>query len=101
TGDGVRVLSLGHPLRRAEQDPRGRPQPREVPRLEPHQPPERGHRAGVAGGAQTQEVIAERVAAVRERIARAAARAGRREEDLTLVAVRQTLPADAVPAAFA
>ncbi len=46
-------------------------------------------------------MIAGRVAAVRERIARAAARAGRRPEDVTLVAVSKTFPADAVRAAFA
>jgi len=46
-------------------------------------------------------VIAERVAAVRERIARAAARATRRESDVVLVAISKTHPADAVRAAFA
>ena len=46
-------------------------------------------------------MIASRVAAVRERIARAAARAGRRPEDVTLVAVSKTFPAEAVRAAFA
>jgi hypothetical protein len=46
-------------------------------------------------------VIAERVAAVRERIARAAGRAGRSPSDVTLVAVSKTQPADAVRAAFA
>ena len=46
-------------------------------------------------------MIADRVAAVRERMARAAARAGRREEDVTLVAVSKTFPADAVREAFA
>lgn len=46
-------------------------------------------------------MIAGRVAAVRERIARAAARAGRRPEDVTLVAVSKTFPADAVREAFA
>jgi PLP dependent protein len=46
-------------------------------------------------------VIVDRIAAVRERIARAAARAGRRSEDVTLVAVSKTFPADAVRAAFA
>jgi hypothetical protein len=45
--------------------------------------------------------IPERVAAVRERIARAAARAARRPEDVTLVAVSKTFPAEAVLAAFA
>jgi PLP dependent protein len=46
-------------------------------------------------------VIAERVAAVRERIARAAERAGRRPEEVTLVAVSKTFPATAVREAFA
>jgi PLP dependent protein len=45
-------------------------------------------------------VIRDRVAAVRERIARAAARAGRPPDDVTLVAVSKTFPADAVRAAF-
>jgi pyridoxal phosphate enzyme (YggS family) len=46
-------------------------------------------------------VIAERVAAVRERIARAADRAGRAPGDVTLVAVSKTFPASAVREAFA
>jgi pyridoxal phosphate enzyme (YggS family) len=46
-------------------------------------------------------VIADRVAAVRERIARAAARGGRRPQDVTLVAVSKTFPAEAVREAFA
>jgi hypothetical protein len=46
-------------------------------------------------------VIAGRVAAVRERIARAAARSGRSAEDVTLVAVSKTFPAEAVREAFA
>jgi PLP dependent protein len=46
-------------------------------------------------------VIAERVAAVRERIARAAERASRPPGDVTLVAVAKTHPAEAVRAAFA
>jgi pyridoxal phosphate enzyme (YggS family) len=46
-------------------------------------------------------VIADRVAAVRERIARAAERAARPPESITLVAVSKTFPADAVRAAFA
>jgi PLP dependent protein len=45
-------------------------------------------------------VIAKRVAAVRERIARAAARAGRRPDDITLVAVSKTQPAEVVREAF-
>jgi len=46
-------------------------------------------------------VIAERVAAVRERIARAAERAGRPPGSVTLVAVSKTQPASAVRDAFA
>jgi pyridoxal phosphate enzyme (YggS family) len=46
-------------------------------------------------------VIGSRVAAVRERIARAAARAGRPPESVTLVAVSKTQPVDAVREAFA
>jgi pyridoxal phosphate enzyme (YggS family) len=45
-------------------------------------------------------VIADRVAAVRERIARAAARAGRPPDDVTLVAVTKTFPANVVRAGF-
>jgi pyridoxal phosphate enzyme (YggS family) len=45
-------------------------------------------------------VIAGRVAAVRERIARAAARAGRPAESVTLVAVSKTFPVSAVREAF-
>jgi PLP dependent protein len=46
-------------------------------------------------------VIADRVAAVRERIARAAERAARRPGDVRLVAISKTHPAEAVRAAFA
>ncbi|HUG53762.1 MAG TPA: YggS family pyridoxal phosphate-dependent enzyme, partial [Vicinamibacteria bacterium] len=46
-------------------------------------------------------MIAGRVAAVRERIARAAARAGRAEGGVTLVAVSKGQPPDAVREAFA
>ncbi len=46
-------------------------------------------------------MIAERVAAVRERIARAAERASRLPSDVTLVAVSKTHPAQAVREAFA
>jgi pyridoxal phosphate enzyme (YggS family) len=46
-------------------------------------------------------VIPDRVAAVRERIARAAARASRSPDAVRLVAVSKTFPADAVRAAFA
>jgi pyridoxal phosphate enzyme (YggS family) len=45
-------------------------------------------------------VIADRVAAVRERIARAAARASRPTESVTLLAVSKTFPAEAVREAF-
>lgn len=46
-------------------------------------------------------MIAERLAEVRERIARAAARAGRRAEEVTLVAVSKTFPAEVVRDAYA
>jgi len=46
-------------------------------------------------------VIADRVAAVRERIARAAERASRRPGEVTLVAVSKTHPEEGVRAAFA
>lgn len=46
-------------------------------------------------------MIAERVAALRERIARAAARAGRKAEDVTLVAVSKTFGLEAVREGFA
>jgi pyridoxal phosphate enzyme (YggS family) len=46
-------------------------------------------------------VIAERVGAVRERIARAATRAGRQPEEITLVAVSKTHPPESVREAFA
>ena len=46
-------------------------------------------------------MIADRVAAVRERIARAAERASRAPSDVTLVAVSKTFPARAVREAFA
>src|SRR6185436_1494605 len=58
------------------------------------------HGPGAAPGA-AQEVIADRVAAVRERIARAAARAGRTPDDVTLVAVAKTHPPERVREAFA
>jgi pyridoxal phosphate enzyme (YggS family) len=45
-------------------------------------------------------VIADRIAAVRERTLRAAARAGRKSEDVTLVAVSKTQGAEAVREAF-
>ena len=46
-------------------------------------------------------MIAERVAAVRDRIARAAGRAGRRPEEITLVAVSKTHPPERIREAFA
>jgi pyridoxal phosphate enzyme (YggS family) len=46
-------------------------------------------------------VIADRVAAVRERIRRAAARAGRSPDDVVLVAVTKTQPPEVVREAFA
>lgn len=46
-------------------------------------------------------MIPVRVAAVREQIARAAGRAGRRPEEVVLVAVSKTFPAEAVREAFA
>ena len=46
-------------------------------------------------------MIAQRVAAVRDRIARAASRARRRPEEVTLVAVSKTHPPEAVREAFA
>jgi pyridoxal phosphate enzyme (YggS family) len=46
-------------------------------------------------------VIADRVATVRERIARAAARAGRKDGEVTLVAVAKTHPPERVRQAFA
>jgi hypothetical protein len=44
--------------------------------------------------------IAENLAGLRERIARAAERAGRRAEEISLVAVSKTFPADAIRAAY-
>jgi pyridoxal phosphate enzyme (YggS family) len=46
-------------------------------------------------------VIAEAVAAVRDRMARAAARAGRKPDEITLVAVTKTHPPELVAQAFA
>jgi len=45
-------------------------------------------------------VIADRVAGVRERVARAAARSGRRAEEVAVVAVSKTFPREAVREAF-
>ena len=64
--------------------------PREVPEPQPDGRAERGDGPGAAEGPQ--EVIAERVAAVRERIARAAERASRPPDDVTLVAREQDAP---------
>ncbi len=47
------------------------------------------------------DTIAGRVAEIRERIERAAGRAGRRAEEITLVAISKTFPADCVWEAFA
>jgi len=44
--------------------------------------------------------IAENLAAVQDRIAKAAARAGRRAEDVTLVAISKTFPAEAIRAGW-
>ena len=49
----------------------------------------------------SQQALAGAVAAVRERISRAAQRAGRRAEDVRLLAVSKLQPAEAVRAAFA
>ena len=67
--------------------------------LNPTERRERGHCQGSARRAQ--EVIAANLAAVRERISRAAARAGRDERDITLVAVSKTHPPERVREAFA
>src|SRR5262249_51194171 len=83
------------------QDGRGPRVPREVSLALPEEHPERRERAGAGGRAETEEVIAERVAALRERIARAAARAGRKAEDVTLVAVSKTFGPEAVRDGFA
>ena len=45
--------------------------------------------------------LQERISAIRERIATAAKRAGRRADDVTLIAVSKTHPADAIREAFA
>lgn len=52
---------------------------------------------GLAPGA----TLAERIEAVRERIARAAARAGRRADEITMVAVTKVFPAEAIIEAHA
>ncbi len=44
--------------------------------------------------------LQERIAAIRERIAAAAKRAGRRADEITLIAVSKTHPADVIRAAF-
>lgn len=49
---------------------------------------------------ERQQAIADAVTAVRERISRAAARAGRRPDEVRLVAVSKSQPPDAVRAAF-
>src|SRR5262249_3851128 len=92
-------LLPGHAGRGTGQDPRGHRAAREVPLHESHQRAERGHGQGAAAGAQ--EVVLARVDAVRERIAPAAARAGRSPDELTLVAVSKTHPPEAVREVFA
>ena len=47
-----------------------------------------------------QKAIAANLARVRERVARAAERAGRRAEEITIVAVSKTFPAEAIRAAY-
>jgi PLP dependent protein len=49
---------------------------------------------------QQTSAIAENLARVREQIARAAERAGRRADEITLVAVSKTFPAEAIRAAY-
>jgi pyridoxal phosphate enzyme (YggS family) len=49
----------------------------------------------------SESTLQERIAAVRERIAAAANRAGRRAEEITLIAVSKTHSADAIRSAFA
>ena len=85
------VLPPRHADGRAEQDPRGDHQPREVHQPEPRRRAERGRRRRGCSRL-SQEVIADRVAAVRERIARAAERAARPAGEVTLVAVSKTHP---------
>jgi pyridoxal phosphate enzyme (YggS family) len=53
------------------------------------------------GQFKMQNVFRTRLDAVEERIARAAARAGRRREEITLVAVSKTFPASALEEAYA
>lgn len=57
-------------------------------------------RARIAAMPPERAAIAENVELVRKRIARAAERAGRRAEDITLVAVSKTFPVDAIRAAY-
>ena len=45
-------------------------------------------------------LIADNLAGIRERVSRAAARCGRRAEEITLVAVSKTFPAEAIRAAY-
>jgi len=56
-------------------------------------------RAKIAAMPSEETAIAANVERVRERIARAAQRAGRRAEEITLVAVSKTFPAEAIRAA--
>jgi pyridoxal phosphate enzyme (YggS family) len=52
-------------------------------------------------GGMTSNTIRENLLRIREGIARAAARAGRREEEITLVGVSKTFPAESIREAFA
>jgi PLP dependent protein len=52
-------------------------------------------------GGMTPNTIRENLLRIQERIARAAARAGRREEEITLVGVSKTFPGESIREAFA
>ena len=92
---------LGSQLPEPRPQRRGDQGLREVPLAEPEQPAAGGGRPGHPGRAQ-EEVIADRVAAVRERISRAAARASRPAGvGHACVAVSKTFPAEACATAFA
>jgi pyridoxal phosphate enzyme (YggS family) len=58
-------------------------------------------RARIAQMAADTKSIAENIGWARERIARAAERAGRRGEDVTLIAISKTFPAEAIREAYA
>jgi pyridoxal phosphate enzyme (YggS family) len=57
-------------------------------------------RARIAANMATLSSVAENLAQVRERIARAASRAGRSTEEITIVAVSKTFPPEAIRAAY-